>query len=314
MFKPHECGDTRLKCIDCDGPVCPKCFVQCPVGQRCKACSSKFSSHVLNVGFGQLALMFLVALALGGAFGFLGAYLSGGLWMWIITYFLGVAAGNLIHKVVGFKIGPKVIAVATVGVLTGSSVGMMFSPMNMAAEMASNSAVQPYMQAQDYMQNAWAQWSEKDKTNSETRLLAVKDEAQKRLAELVTAVKNKDTCMVLAAAGDEKTASRYDILMVRDATDDALLCAQGGGTSLRTIAKGDVLDWGYVARKAGFKAAAPQAPAVALARYETEKESARSVMGMMQAFSVVDLLIFLAGVITILSGRAPALQFPFMRR
>lgn len=35
----HDCGDTRLRCIDCNSPVCPQCWVACPVGNRCPQCA-----------------------------------------------------------------------------------------------------------------------------------------------------------------------------------------------------------------------------------------------------------------------------------
>jgi hypothetical protein len=262
--------------------------------------------------------MFVVAVLLGGGYGFISSFLHGGFWMWAIVYFLGVGAGNLIHKVVGFKIGPKVIATATIGVIAGSAVGIAFSPMNLMTSFAEQVQNEPQMQAQmkaqEYMQNAWAEWSEKDKTHADVKLAAAQDAAQKRLAELVGAAKKGDTCYVLAANNGEGTAKRYDFMYVRSATDDALLCAPMGENGMRTVPKEEVLDWAYVDKTTGFQAAAPQAQSVKFVRSETQREQFKAAQGLMQAYSFIDLIVFVAGVITVMSGQAPAFRFPFFRR
>jgi hypothetical protein len=67
----HNCGDSRLKCVDCGNQVCPNCFVPCPVGNRCQTCSkdtkpessalkkklgaNSFRNGVLSLLFGGLS-------------------------------------------------------------------------------------------------------------------------------------------------------------------------------------------------------------------------------------------------------------------
>lgn len=49
-------------------------------------------------------------------------------------------------------------------------------------------------------------------------------------------------------------------------------------------------------------------------RLKCVRAQAKTTIGMMHIYSWIDLIVFLAGVITIMSGHAPAFRFPFFRR
>jgi hypothetical protein len=42
----HPDTPTRLSCSQCDTPICPRCAVDAPVGQKCPACSKQSRSAV----------------------------------------------------------------------------------------------------------------------------------------------------------------------------------------------------------------------------------------------------------------------------
>lgn len=128
-FGPHVCVDSRLSCVDCNAQVCPKCMVQCPVGNRCPKCAGKFTSHVLEVSPMVVARTLAVAALIGGLFSLTGGGFSFGFYGWIITYVMGIFAGNIIHKAASFKLGRKVLATVSIGVIGGAvSVNALLAP------------------------------------------------------------------------------------------------------------------------------------------------------------------------------------------
>lgn len=117
-FAEHSCGDSRLTCNDCEGQVCPKCMIECPVGYRCKKCAGKITSHVLQVTPLIVARTIVVAAIVGYVAPFLTQF-SGGFYGIIITYFVGALAGNLLHRVSGFKLGTAIVTTVLVGAIAG---------------------------------------------------------------------------------------------------------------------------------------------------------------------------------------------------
>jgi hypothetical protein len=120
-FVEHNCGESKLKCIDCEGQVCPKCMVQCPVGNRCAKCTKRFTSHVLKVDLWSILRGLFGGIIAGLLFGLLEIFCPvGGFFILILVYFLGVLAGNIIFKLAGRKIGSKMAITAALGALIGS--------------------------------------------------------------------------------------------------------------------------------------------------------------------------------------------------
>jgi len=122
----HSCGDSALKCVDCDGQVCPKCFVQCAVGNRCKKCAGRFTSHVLKTNPAVLIRLGLAMLLLGVAYGFIGRSVpmaTFGFYGYFIQFAIWFAVGKVMHRVASYKQGPKVLATAIIGLLLGLMAG-----------------------------------------------------------------------------------------------------------------------------------------------------------------------------------------------
>jgi hypothetical protein len=90
----HDHSETKLSCIDCGEPICPKCMVQCPVGFRCHYCTGKFTSHVLKIDKWVLVKGVLAGLAIGFIYGYLNITSGFGLGS-IISYFIGFFLANL---------------------------------------------------------------------------------------------------------------------------------------------------------------------------------------------------------------------------
>ncbi len=121
----HSCGDCKLSCVDCSAQICPSCMVQCPVGNRCPKCAGKFTSHVLAVTPVAMLKTLGAAAVAGFAFGWVDTFLPlGGFYMMFFLYLGGVFVGNLVHKVSGHKMGPKI----SMTVLAGLVVGALLSP------------------------------------------------------------------------------------------------------------------------------------------------------------------------------------------
>ena len=120
----HSCGDSALKCIDCAEQVCPKCFVQCAVGNRCKKCAGRFTSHVLLVNPKILAKLLITTGIMGWGFGYVEPQLpTMGFYGYLIQFGLAYLLGKLAHKAAAYKIGLKVIGTALLGLLIGLALG-----------------------------------------------------------------------------------------------------------------------------------------------------------------------------------------------
>ncbi len=93
----HPGTETRLACSQCDTPICPRCAVQTPVGQKCPACArqpktarrqGKPQQYGKATAFGVLAAGVAV-LVLPFVFGL--PFLS-----WIATGFVGFGIGHAV--------------------------------------------------------------------------------------------------------------------------------------------------------------------------------------------------------------------------
>ena len=120
IFPQHSCGDSRLSCVECETQVCPKCMVQCPVGNRCKKCAAKTESHVLRVTPAVATRTFVASAFAGYGFAYVSPFLGGWFYSWIIVYFLGALIGNVLHKVASYKMGTAIVSIVVGGLIVGS--------------------------------------------------------------------------------------------------------------------------------------------------------------------------------------------------
>jgi hypothetical protein len=227
---------------------------------------------------------------------------------WVFHVAIGVCAGNFIHKVVGFKIGTKVIATASVGVLVGwfavnHFMPPVFDPMAQAEKAARNPDV--YRRA-----SLTAITSGAMEDLGERKALSMA-QAQQKLPELVAAVNRKDKCYALAVSTADGGKKEYGWLRLTEATSDTLTGVETKGDPpvTKTIKNADVVDWVFVNHALGLQGGffMPE-------MHASETAEAMHEYGHYRAsYNIIDLLVFMAGIITVLSGQVPQLRLPFFR-
>ena len=119
-YRPPE-RETYMRCGRCDRPICTKCGLQGPVGFRCRDCGQlahdRLTSFtplqvltVLGLGAGIAAASTLV----GGQLGYFGLLLG---------FFAGTLTAELSNRMIGYKRGPVMIGLMSVGIVLGVVVG-----------------------------------------------------------------------------------------------------------------------------------------------------------------------------------------------
>lgn len=112
----HPSVETRLRCANCETPICPKCAVEAPIGMRCPDCARPARSGGLRRRPDQIGRALGVAV--------LGA-LVGGLLIGAVRLLLPIG-GLIVAYLVGLQIGQRVRTAAsgnTVDVVRAVAVG-----------------------------------------------------------------------------------------------------------------------------------------------------------------------------------------------
>jgi hypothetical protein len=101
----HKCGETLLKCVDCAAPVCAKCLVACPVGNRCGACAGSKPGDNIKAARNRISAnkwkVIGGALFLGGMFGWVQSYVSFAFFrfiFWFVFMIAGRSAGQCLRR------------------------------------------------------------------------------------------------------------------------------------------------------------------------------------------------------------------------
>lgn len=101
-------------------------MVQCAVGNRCKKCAGRFTSHVLIVSPKVLLRLTLATAVLGYLFGYVEPHMPGmGFYGYLIQFGLAYALGRLAHRAASYKLGAKILATAFLGLIIGMAAGPM---------------------------------------------------------------------------------------------------------------------------------------------------------------------------------------------
>jgi len=100
-------------------------MVQCAVGNRCKKCTTRFTSHVLLVTPKVLVKLLAVNMALGFGWGYIQPSLGiMGFYGYFIQFFAALFLGKtILHRAASYKLGPRVTGVALLGLLLGLALG-----------------------------------------------------------------------------------------------------------------------------------------------------------------------------------------------
>ncbi len=103
---------TRLRCTECETPICPRCMVMYEVGFKCPTCARKRPNSLEQVKAKQWLAGGFSSVGLGWLYGWLHPVLMsvGLLWFFglpilavLVAYALGKQAGSLAHRAAGYK-------------------------------------------------------------------------------------------------------------------------------------------------------------------------------------------------------------------
>ncbi len=121
----HPNVETSVRCVECDRPICPKDFVETPVGYKCKECARQLPSARLAIRPKQLALAVLAAAVVGIGGSFLASAV--GYVDWPIAVLLGIGAGEAARRASGGHRGAAVATAAGSSVLIGAALAGLSS-------------------------------------------------------------------------------------------------------------------------------------------------------------------------------------------
>jgi len=119
----HPGVETRLQCSTCGTPICPRCMVSTPVGQKCPVCARQSGRARGRPQVSLLGRSLGAAIATGAAGGLVLAVtgLRAGL---LIAALLGLVVGSAARAAVGRRTGRVFGALAVAGLVVGIAVTM----------------------------------------------------------------------------------------------------------------------------------------------------------------------------------------------
>lgn len=119
----HPKVETNLRCASCGKPICPKCFVQTPVGMKCRECGMQRGGALFSPSAGQIVSAAAVAILFGMVAGW-GVEMLG-FFMVFLAVAYGTFAGEMILRAAGRKRGVKMEVVAGTALAIGALGGRM---------------------------------------------------------------------------------------------------------------------------------------------------------------------------------------------
>lgn len=117
----HPKTVTYLTCASCGTPICPECFVETPVGHKCRACGRVKNPALTTPKPGQAVATFAVGVAAGALVSILAGSIS--LFALFLAFYAGRHLGKLLHRIGGYKVGPLMEVIIGGSILLGG-VGM----------------------------------------------------------------------------------------------------------------------------------------------------------------------------------------------
>ncbi len=128
---PRDPGvETALRCSRCDTPICPKCFIQTPVGARCRDCARLHKSPVYTLSSAHLiraaAAAVIGGVIMGLIWGFVLLPFTVGIFSIFIGAGLGYAFTRALDLATGRKRGPAVVTFAMLGIAIAWSMQFLF--------------------------------------------------------------------------------------------------------------------------------------------------------------------------------------------
>lgn len=114
----HPQRETMLRCNRCERPICSECAVLTPTGYRCKECI-RGQQKTFDT---SRTMDYPLAVVVAGVLSFLGSYLAGFLWFFILMAapIVGVIIAEAVRGVVHKRRSKLLSQVTTVAVVVGS--------------------------------------------------------------------------------------------------------------------------------------------------------------------------------------------------
>ncbi|MBI3953078.1 MAG: B-box zinc finger protein [Chloroflexi bacterium] len=118
----HPGTETALRCSKCETPICPRCFIQTPVGARCRDCARLKRVPTYDVAPILIVRGLAASVGAGLALGFAWLYLAQAV-RFVLFLDLLVAAGvgyliaEAATRAARLKSGPALQAVASLGMV-----------------------------------------------------------------------------------------------------------------------------------------------------------------------------------------------------
>ena len=127
--RAHPGVETRLSCSNCGAPICPRCMVATPVGQKCPECARHSGRARGTPTTPLLGKVFAAALATGAAgavvmtlFGFPFVFILGALYGYAVGSVARRAAGGRAQTALGVvTVAGLVIALVVVLLVLGAN-------------------------------------------------------------------------------------------------------------------------------------------------------------------------------------------------
>lgn len=114
----HPDVETNIRCVECDRFICPKEWVETPVGYKCPEHGRQLASARRTVKPQQLVLAVLAAFAVGVGGSYLLAML--GFRFFFISFLLGIATGEAARRASGGHRTGSIAFVAGLAVIVGT--------------------------------------------------------------------------------------------------------------------------------------------------------------------------------------------------
>ena len=119
----HPDRETWVRCGRCDQPICSRCAMQGPVGFRCRECGRPARDPLTTMSASQLTLGFGVAVLGGAVVGLFSGRI--GVFGLLLAWFAGGIIADAVIRFVGFKRGPKLVAMLFGGILLGAAIALI---------------------------------------------------------------------------------------------------------------------------------------------------------------------------------------------
>jgi hypothetical protein len=147
----HPNRETWVRCGRCDQPICSSCAMQGPVGFRCRECGRPARDPLTSMRPSQLAVGLGISVLGGIVVGLFSTRI--GFFGLLLAWFVGGLIADAVIRFIGFKRGPKIVAILLGGILVGSALAFVGEATVLARQFEPEDG---FVWAYVYSQGPWA--------------------------------------------------------------------------------------------------------------------------------------------------------------